>query len=72
MSAPCGYAGSAPKSTPLLTDRPSGCVIVFTSIELAGELDAWLVWHAVRWLFALLGAVAAFWAVSTWGRPSPR
>lgn len=43
-----------------------------TSIELAGELDGWLVWHAVRWLFALLGAVAAFWAVATWDRSRPR
>ena len=43
-----------------------------TSTELAGELDAWLVWHVVRWLFGLLGAVAAFWAVATWDRSRPR
>jgi len=39
-----------------------------TSPELVSELDAWLVWHLVRWLFGLLGAVAAFWAVATWDR----
>ncbi|MEX1333835.1 MAG: DUF1772 domain-containing protein [Candidatus Limnocylindrales bacterium] len=43
-----------------------------TSPELTGELDAWLVWHVVRWLFGLLGAVAGFWAVATWDRARPR